>query len=154
MTDLAKDMTNLIDAIQRQDRMTHSGVVIAATAILDNQLERSLKRAMRPMSKSMYEKLFGAFRPLNTFSSKIAMAYALSIINKDVYNELEKIRKIRNEFAHSSAVLHFGSFVIAPLLGRLKRSPSKATKPARVFLECVKAIEAALEEYLRGTRFP
>ncbi len=154
MTDLDKDVKNLIDAIQRQDQMTHSGVVIAATAIIDNQLERSLKRAMRPMSKSMYEKLFGAFRPLNTFSSKIAMAYALSIINRDVYNELEKIRKIRNEFAHSSSVVHFGSTAIAPLFGRLKRSSSKSTKPARVFLECVKAIDAALGEYLGGTRLP
>ena len=154
MTDLDKNVTNLIDAIQRQDQMTHSGVVIAATAILANQLERSLKRAMRPMSKGMYERLFGAFRPLSTFSSKIAMAYALSIINKDVYNELEKIRKIRNEFAHSSAVLHFGSTAIAPLLGRLKRFPSKSPKPARVFLECVKTIDIALEEYLGDARLP
>ena len=93
--------------------------------------------------------IFGASRPLNDFSSKITMAYALKIISKDVYDELEKIRAIRNAFAHSAELLHFDSERIAPLFASLKRPQSKATDPSTVFLACAKAIETALKDYLR-----
>ncbi len=152
--DIAAAAKNIVDGIHRQGQMTHAGVAITAVAILDVQLERCLKRAMRP-SKSMYEQFFESFRPLNTFFSKIAMAYALRIITKDGYDELEKIRKIRNAFAHSSDLLHFESDSIAPLLAKLKRPPqSKATKPAMVFLECAGVIDKALNDYLIQTQGP
>jgi DNA-binding MltR family transcriptional regulator len=156
MADVAADVKNLLDAVEHQRRMTHASVVIATTAILDNQLERGLKRALLPMSKNMYKQLFDSFRPLNTFSAKIVMAYGLGIITKNVYDELEKIRHIRNAFAHSSERLHFESPQIAPLFARLKRPRSKATKPVNVFMECAKAIDAVLEDYLlrMGERSP
>lgn len=57
MADVENDIKNhiktLFENIERQSKMTHSGIVIATTAILDNQLERVLKRAMKPLSKTM-----------------------------------------------------------------------------------------------------
>jgi len=129
--------------------MTHAGVVIATAAILDAELERALKRAMLPMSNKMYGRLFASFRPLNSFSSKIVMAYALGVITKEVYGELEKIRALRNAFAHSSSLLHFESSEIAPLFAALKHPRRATTKPAVVFVECAKVIEQSLQEYLR-----
>jgi DNA-binding MltR family transcriptional regulator len=128
--------------------MTHSGIVIATAAILDNQLERALKRAMRPLSNNMYERLFDSFRPLSSFSSKIVMAYALGIISADLYEELEKIRQIRNQFAHSSGVLHLGSPEIESMFLTLKRPSTVSKTPAEVFLACAKVIDDHLEAYL------
>jgi DNA-binding MltR family transcriptional regulator len=128
--------------------MTHSGIVIAAAAILDNQLERALKRAMRPLSNNMYERLFDSSRPLNSFSSKIIMAHALGIISVDLYEELEKIRHIRNQFAHSSGFLHFGSPEIEPMFLTLKRPSTVSKTSAEVFIACVKVIDDHIDAYL------
>jgi len=82
------------------------------------------------------------------------MARALGIISKDVYYELEKIRKIRNAFAHSPLLLHLGSAPIAPLFASLKRPGSRVTRPALVFLECVRAIDNALDDYIHSFERP
>jgi len=151
MTDFSDNIDAFIKSVQHQSRMTHAAVVIAAVSILDAQLERVLKRALRPMSKRMYARLFDSFRPLNTFSSKIIMAYAVGAITHDAFDELEKIRAIRNEFAHSSEILHFESSSIAPKFLSLKRPPTASTKPTEVFLACVRVIDKSLEDYLLST---
>jgi len=146
--DLKTLIRNLFEGIEHTNRMTHSGIVIAIAAILDNQLERALKRAMRPLSNTMYDRLFGSFRPLSSFSSKIVMAYALGIIPLELYEELEKIRHIRNEFAHSSGVLHFGSPEIEPMFLRLKRPSGEFKTREEVFLACAEVIDNHLDAYL------
>jgi DNA-binding MltR family transcriptional regulator len=148
MTDIDTAIKTLVEGILHQNRMTHSGIVIAAAAILDNQLERALKRAMRPLSNNMYERLFDSFRPLNSFSSKIVMAYALGIISVDLYEELEKIRHIRNQFAHSSGILHFGSPEVEPMFLALKRTSTVSKTSVEVFVACVKAIDDHIDAYL------
>jgi DNA-binding MltR family transcriptional regulator len=146
--DLHTSIRNLFEGIQHQSRMSHSGIVIALAAILDNQLERALKRAMRPLSNNMYERLFESFRPLSSFSSKIVMAYALGMISLELYEELEKIRHIRNEFAHSSGVLHLGSPEIEPMFLTLKRPGTEFKTSVEVFLASAQVIDDHLEAYL------
>jgi len=148
--DIPTQIRNLFEGIRHQERMTHSSVVIAIAAILDNQLEHALKHAMRSLSNNMYERLFDPFRPLGDFAGKIVMAYALGIISTDDFDELEKVRNIRNRFAHSSGVLHLGSPEIEPIFLTLKR-PSTAVptmSPPEVFLACVRVIEEHLKAYL------
>jgi DNA-binding MltR family transcriptional regulator len=128
--------------------MTHSAIVIAATAALDLQLERVLTRAMRPLSKKQYKRLFDAFGPLSSFAGKILMAHALGIISADMYRELEKLRAIRNQFAHTTAVLHLESIEVKDLFLALKRPSTPSTKPAMIFIECVKVIDDYLDAYL------
>jgi DNA-binding MltR family transcriptional regulator len=141
---------NLFEGLQRQAKRTHVGVAIFTAAILDHLMELALKRAMRPMSNALSQRLFDeSVGPLNSFASKIVMAYALGIVSKEEYAKLEKIRKIRNVFAHSSELLDFGSKKIAPLLAALNRPKSKATQPAVVFAECVKAIADSLTAYIK-----
>ena len=146
--DLKTLIRNLFEGIEHTNRMTHAGIVIALAAILDNQLERALKRAMRPLSNNMYERVFGSFRPLSSLSSKIVMAYALGIIPLELYQELEKIRHIRNEFAHSSGTLHFGSLEIEPMFLTLKRPSGEFKTPEELFLACAKVIDDHLDTYL------
>jgi DNA-binding MltR family transcriptional regulator len=38
---------------------------------------------------------------LGTFSAKITMSYRLGLISKEFYNQLNKFRKLRNEFTHN-----------------------------------------------------
>jgi len=79
--------------------------VICGAAMLDLQLETILRRYLVPAkSNSEDERLFGANAPLATFSGKTAMAYRLGLIPQVVANMLDRIRKIRNDFAHDVAV--------------------------------------------------
>jgi DNA-binding MltR family transcriptional regulator len=148
MFDIATGLKNLFEGIRHQSRMTHSGVVITSTAILDNQLEHVLKTAMRPLSKKMYERLFDSFGPLSSFASKIVMAYALGIITSEIYDELEKIRHIRNEFSHSSKLLNFESKEIAPKFLALKKPQTTERNPSDNFVKCVVVIFEFLDAYL------
>ena len=148
MVDIQTLAKSLFDSIRHQSRMTHSGVVIASAAILDNQLERVLKKAMRPLSKKMHKRLFESFGPLSDLASKILMAYALRIISVEIYDELEKIRQIRNEFAHSSEILNFDSKQIAPKFLALKKPQTSTKNPPEIFVKCVTVIHEFLEAYL------
>jgi DNA-binding MltR family transcriptional regulator len=151
VADLQAKMVGLLDGINSIGKMTHASVAISGAAILDSTLERCLKRTMRKMTKKMYDDLFEPMRSLGSFAPKIALAYALEVIDLDTYNELQKIRKIRNEFAHSTINLHFDSEKIAPLYATLKRPENtKYTdqQPNKVFVECVSVIENSLQGYL------
>jgi hypothetical protein len=44
--------------------------------------------------------LDGASSPLHPFSARIKMAYALTVVERDLYLDLEVVRGIRNEAAH------------------------------------------------------
>jgi hypothetical protein len=146
--DIATALTKLFETIRHQTRMTHSGVALSSTAILDNQLERALKKAMKPLSKNLYKELFEPFKPLGDFASKIIMARALGVITPDIYIELEKIRRIRNKFAHSSELLNFESDEIRPKWLALKKRKPIKTNPSAAFVDCVVVINEFLEAYL------
>jgi DNA-binding MltR family transcriptional regulator len=149
MTTLKSDILTFAQALKAVQQRTHSTTVIASAAIMDTQLEKCLKKAMRPMSKKMYEQIFEPMRPLGSFASKITMAYALRVIEKEVYAQLELMRKIRNAFAHSTGSLHFGSPEIAPLLERLKASVKLQTRRTdQQYMECVVQIDQVLANYL------
>ena len=149
MVQRTTDPLGFRSAFEAVRQRTHSGLVIAVAAILDSQLERCLKQAMQPLSKKMYAELFDPMRALGSFASKITMAYALGIIARDVYVQLEKVRKLRNAFAHSSDLLHFRSPSIAPLIDRLKQpEPPQAKALDAQFLDCIVPIDRALDAFL------
>jgi DNA-binding MltR family transcriptional regulator len=146
--DVSVGVKDLIERIRHQSRMTHSSIVLASAAILDSQLERVLKKAMKPLPEKFYRRLFQSFGPLSDFASKILMARALGIITVEVYDELEKLRHIRNAFAHSSKILTFESMEIASKLSALRKRNTTKTSPSELFVNCVVVIYGFLEAYL------
>lgn len=67
------------------------------------------------------ELLDGAYAPLGTFSAKIDLAYRIGLIRLDERSSFHLIRKIRNEFAHSSEEINFESTVIKDHISELFR---------------------------------
>jgi hypothetical protein len=65
-------------------------------SLLDHKLEQACQRRMIN-NKNLFE--FNG--PLGTFSSRILLAHSLAWIDDDIRNDLNSIRKIRNEFAHN-----------------------------------------------------
>jgi hypothetical protein len=76
-------------------------IVIATTAILDNDLRSVLRKKFCELSKGLEERVFEASgAPLGTLSNRSVVAYSLRLIDRETLTALDAIRKIRNEFAH------------------------------------------------------
>jgi hypothetical protein len=76
------------------------GLVLSLSAFAEDALGSLLKAFMIP-SEAASQLLEGFNAPLGTFSARIKASYAFGLITKDQFHDLERLRKIRNEFAHT-----------------------------------------------------
>jgi hypothetical protein len=77
-------------------------------SFLEVNLERFLFKQMRPdLNSKDRRQLFEYEGALGTFSSKIVVAYALELIGPVTRADLDLIRFLRNEFAHSRIPFKF-----------------------------------------------
>lgn len=95
-----EDLKGFLEQLQKE---SPRAAVIIAGAYLDEQLRQIIICSFVNKS-SIADDLVGTEkkidRPLSSFSSRIKLAYCLGLINKQVYDDLEIIRRIRNRFAH------------------------------------------------------
>lgn len=82
---------------------TERGAALAAAAMVDDQLARTIEAFLIP-NKGSAALLEGFNAPLGTFAARIAAAFALGLISERDYRDCELIRKVRNEFAHQIKV--------------------------------------------------
>lgn len=68
----------------------------------------------------LVNELFEVERPLSSFSARIKMAYALGLISKRAYDDLEQIRWIRNAFAHTMHGISFDTEAILAACSKLQ----------------------------------
>ncbi len=85
------------------------GSVIVGAALMDESLERLLKTKLVPSPEKNDELFKGPYAPLDNFSAKIDFAYRTGLIGLTHRSSLHLIRKLRNDFAHSSSQLNFES---------------------------------------------
>lgn len=148
MSDIGKAIKAVFDEINSLGRQGHAALVIAMTARLEHELERCIKKKMRPLSKEMSKRLFEDYGPLNTFASRIDMAFALDITTPEIHAELNKMKGLRNLFAHSPKVLSLDEEPARSLFGSLKRPAAASGNSQQVLFACVLAIDDHLEKFL------
>jgi len=78
------------------------GAVLVGAARVDTALEALLKAALAPPSSR--ETLFQNDRPLGSFGARFALAQRLGLIDPALERALHTLRKVRNAFAHSTAI--------------------------------------------------
>ena len=83
------------------------GLVLAGAAFIDNSLEKLLRSYL--VASPATDKLFSSNGPLSTFSSRNNMACSLGLIDPVVKRDIDLIRKIRNEFAHTEKAVALNS---------------------------------------------
>lgn len=99
------------------------GVTLIVSAFFDATLERLLRaRFSSRTGKAMglVEPLFEGFGPLATFSAKIRFAYAIDLLQDWIASDLDLIRRIRNEFAHSFELAAFTNPTITQKVEQLQ----------------------------------
>lgn len=97
---------------------------VLGAAVLDAKLEDLFRRTLR----CFHERLLKNTCPLGTFSARILVARALEWINEDAQIDLDTVRGIRNDFAHSFD--HNLSFEDKSVSGRCKN-----LRTAQAFLD-------------------
>lgn len=88
---------------------------LVAAAEIDSRLILLLRDSFshRISAAEEDELFYGKRAPLGDFSSRISIAYALGVIFSDERDDLNRIRRVRNVFAHSVIPLTFENELIA-----------------------------------------
>ncbi len=91
---------------QRFKDLDDRGLVLTLAAFAEDSLAELLTAFMQDNSAT--RKLIGGFdAPLGTLSSRISACYALGILTKGQYHDLEHLRFVRNKFSHTWAPISF-----------------------------------------------
>jgi hypothetical protein len=84
---------------------------VLAGAYLDESLRRILANSVVGDPRLATRLLDGERAPLGAFGARIIACYSFGLISRDEFDDLERVRKIRNDFAHKQ---HGFSFSVAP----------------------------------------
>jgi DNA-binding MltR family transcriptional regulator len=87
-------------------RETDRGAALVGAAFLDDVLQAAI-RAVFVDDPKVVNELMGMNRPLNSFASRIHLAYCLGLLGPDAYADLHRLRDIRNDFGHHLHVTAF-----------------------------------------------
>lgn len=83
-------------------------LAIVGTNLVEHQLVLALEKRLRKLSATDHNRLFdGENSALGRFHAKIQIGYALNLFNLPEYDELMRIKAIRNKFAHRLSVRSF-----------------------------------------------
>ncbi|HLY40503.1 MAG TPA: hypothetical protein VKR52_04775 [Terracidiphilus sp.] len=92
-----KDFMKFLDALNEE---SDRGAALIALAMIDDLLEQAILAFLIDDRES--KRLLEGFNaPLGTFSTRTLAAYSLGLISEREFNECNKLRKVRNEFAHN-----------------------------------------------------
>ena len=92
-----KDFLLFLDKLREE---SPRGMVLISCGFLEEQL-RQVLLSFFAENKQHAGLVDGGSAPIGTFSARIATCHALTLINDDERHDLDQLRKIRNEFAHS-----------------------------------------------------
>ena len=106
------------------------GAALLGVAYLDEQLKQLFRAKM--LNEKIADELLGAHRPLATFSARIDVGYGLGWLGKSTYEDINLIRKIRNDFAHLHKPMSFSDSNVISKCSALKLPKTvKVTLTAR-----------------------
>lgn len=87
------------------DEMNDRAAALILAALLDNFLEMAIEVNFVSLSYAQRAAIFRSSEaPMSSFSAKIAIAHALGVYGDEIKRQIDRVRTIRNAFAH--AVLH------------------------------------------------
>ena len=126
-------------------RETDRGCALYAAAYLDRAISDLLYLSLVE-NKNVERDLFEGTAPLASFSSRITLAYYLGKLSPSMRRDLNLIRKIRNDFAHSAENLTFETEAIANRCKALQYSYHDADqRPRGHFTAAVCGILSTIE---------
>ncbi len=93
--------------------MTDQATALVFCAMVERSLEKTILSRMVRMRRKDRLGLFEGLGPLASMAAKIKIAASLAIIGPNVSSDLEIIKNIRNQFAHSFHSISFDTKSVA-----------------------------------------
>jgi hypothetical protein len=142
----AKESMRNFQKLRRElGKESDRGMALYATAYLDNQLEILLRNKLVGNNKH-FKDIFSFNGPVGTFSAKIKLAYSIGLLDKISMDDINILRKIRNEFAHSDKKIDLETKDIKILIDNLKMNVKADNSTARsIFINVVAGISGRIE---------
>lgn len=117
LTSLTRKRIGLADVdgwFDEMEQATDRACALVAVAGVSNDLKPLIATRFRELPEAEMDAMFeGRGAPLQDFNSRIDIAYALRLIDKNVRDNLHILRRIRNAFAHSPVPLSFDHPLVA-----------------------------------------
>jgi DNA-binding MltR family transcriptional regulator len=124
---------------------TQPSTVLLGAAIADQQLQDALLTKMPKLSRDLKDELFTGYGPLSSLGAKIALAYALDLLDATAYKRIKVAQKIRNKFAHSDELfITFDSPEIASMLAKFPQDCDEAKTSELLYLWHLNQVELHL----------
>jgi hypothetical protein len=132
-------------------------VAVLMGAIVEDTLRSLVLSHMREdLNSEDRNRLFGPDGAMGTFSTKTMLAYALKIIGPITRHDLDLLRTLRNEFAHSRRPLNFGVKEVADVCAELKFPDLPGVYTPKSYLESApdrEALKDAIDTTHPRTRY-
>jgi DNA-binding MltR family transcriptional regulator len=133
------------------------GCVLAGAAYLDDEVELLLRDAfLKPdeaIKKCIDPLLKGGNAPLGSFWAKIKVACAMGLISPTLHDALDKVRELRNAFAHKAGPVSLSDERVAPILNRLEEHVQKVVKVFKLVGEDQQSrVKALVEKDVAGAK--
>ncbi|MDI9867893.1 MltR family transcriptional regulator [Flectobacillus roseus] len=141
--DLLDELVEYADFRNELLKESDRGCALLAASHLDFLLTKMLKSKLLGSNKHL-DSLFDNNGPLGTFSSKILMSFSLGLISKVELDDLQIIRKIRNEFGHSISIINFESDKFKGQCHNLQLVHGSQNNPRSKFITSVGFISGGL----------
>ena len=116
--------TEIDDVIADLETKNDREIAIIGGGLLECCFERALIRSFQDHDPSLCGRLFQNRGPLSDLDSKILMARALGLINASMAEELNRVRLVRNAFAHAIIAIDFDTEVIKTELAKSELAAS------------------------------
>ena len=107
-------------------QLSDRGIVLVSAELISVLLQELICKKLLSDSQIIKKLFYQPGSSLGSFYSKIELSFAMGLISDDEYHDLQIVRKIRNQFAHSFGKLHFSSDEIAKEIKKLN-IPSLST---------------------------
>jgi DNA-binding MltR family transcriptional regulator len=123
-----KTFIHFNDFLDAHEQESDRGYVLVASAILNTALEYCLRKKTRhpaAIVKRNIDPLFSHNCPLSSFWAKLNFAYAMRLIPEWVFRDLDILRSIRNDLAHTFETFSFTDRNVDHRIRQL-RSPYRA----------------------------
>lgn len=140
-----------VEIIHEMDREFHSSpdrvIAVVGAAYIDDLLARLLRSALLKLPKDV-ESLLRPDAPLGSFGNRVELACCLGLITLEQRDDLKKIGKIRNAFAHRFKAPSFDEAPVRDYCSSLKQPGIVAAMPEKLFPP---ETAATLADYIRET---
>lgn len=110
----------LVDLTRRLLGESETAQVLIFYSYLENSLEELIAQHLLHLdNRKAKERLFGVNAPLGTSSARMLLAYHLGWLRPETYQQVDSLRKVRNEFAHRAFKVDFDDPKVASHIGNM-----------------------------------